>query len=81
MKNSPSFELPVSRRWSMQAGLRVTTVGDVSSGVEHVATSPLSGTFESAVVRDGIVIGAVSIGEKPNPRGTLATVGKHWNDK
>lgn len=81
MESPPPFEFPASRRWSMQAGLRVTTVGDVTSGVEHVATCSTSEEFESVLVRDSIVIGAVSIGAKPNPRGTLAAVGKPWEGK
>ena len=84
------------RRWSVQAGLRITTVGDVidavapGAGVQPeadghgrlivVADDVDAGRYEAVAVRDGIVVGAVSIAERPNPRGVVAQVGRPWHE-
>ncbi|OFU55370.1 MULTISPECIES: FAD-dependent oxidoreductase [Corynebacterium] len=84
------------RRWSVQAGLRITTVGDVvdavapGAGVQRetgdhgqlivVADDVDAGTYEAVVVRDGIVVGAASVAKRPNPRGVVAQVGRPWQE-
>ena len=82
------------RRWSNQCGLRVTTVGAVTDAdlaldaaanaesatpAEHVVVASDEERHESVVVRDGIVVGAVAIAARPDPRGIVAMVGKPWN--
>lgn len=88
------FDPATPRRWSAQAGLRITTVGEVLGAVVPgtaeqleaddqceltvVADDAGAGTYEAVAVRGGIVVGAVSIAARPNPRGVVAQVGHPW---
>ena len=84
---APDAHAPApARRWSVQAGLRVTTVGEVvgtgtepGAGAEHIVVVSEAEEFESVVVRDGLVIGAVAVAKRPNPRGIAAAVGHPWD--
>ena len=57
----------------------VGTGTEPGAGAEHIVVVSEAEEFESVVVRDGLVIGAVAVAKRPNPRGIAAAVGHPWD--